>query len=259
VGWIARDWLIYKSRQYCNQYDAIISPSPAMQKILVYYGVKTPITAIPTGIDPSHFQNHYSKQDLMTKFQIPPEHDFLFLYVSRVGKEKNVYFLLDAMKKFVYQHNHHNAHLLMIGGGEELEKVKRYCIQLGLSDCVTFAGAQPKDETNKIFGGADAFVFASITETQGIIIQEAQAAGLPVIAVDEMGPGNYINDGEDGLLVPLNSEAFADKMNYLATHPDIRVAMSTKAKENVLKFTAEKCGEKIEEMYERTIANHHRS
>lgn len=259
VGFLAKRWLIYKSRRYCNQYDAIVSPSDSMKKLLLSYGVTIPITTIPTGIEPSNFTNHYSKEELKKKFKIPAEHDFLFLYTSRIGKEKNVNFLLLAMKKFVFEQKHQNAHLLMVGGGDDLEKTIQYAKKLGLENYVTFAGKQPKEETNKIFGGADAFVFSSITETQGIIIFEAQAAGLPTIAVKIMGPSNYVKDGDDGFLVPLKIEVFADKMEYLSNHDEIRIKMGQRAKNNVLHYTAEKCGQMMEQLLERTVNNHNRS
>jgi glycosyltransferase involved in cell wall biosynthesis len=249
IGSLLRGWIIRKSRNYCNQYDTIITPSPSMKNLLLSYGVTRPIIPIPTGIDLSKFQNQYSKEELKVKYHIPTEQDFIFLYVSRIGKEKNVYFLLEAMRKLISDKTHGNIHLLLVGGGDELENAKNLVKKWGLSSQITFTGGLPKDETNKVFGGADCFVFASVTETQGIIIQEAQASGLPVIAVDKMGPSDYIHNGVDGFLIPLNLSEFTDKMEYILTHPEERKIISEKAKINVQEFTAEKSAEKMEKVY----------
>lgn len=252
--WLAKKWIIWKSRRYCNQYDAIVTPSPSMAKLLVSYGVKTPITSIPTGINLENFKNHYSKEQLKTKYNIPQDQDFIFLYVSRIGKEKNIYFLLEAMRKLIQEKNHKNIHLLMVGGGDELENAKKLVAKWGLSNHITFTGGLPKEETNKTFGGADAFVFASYTETQGIIIQEAQASGLPVIAVNKMGPSGYIKDGIDGFLCPLNIDQFTDIMiRVLMMRPDERKKMGEAAKIDVQEYTAEKSADKMEDLYEKNI------
>ena len=256
LSWVAKRVVIRKSRKYCNQYDAIVTPSPSVAKLLVSYGVKTPITPIPTGIDLSKFENQYSKEELKAKYDIPQDQDFIFLYVSRIGKEKNIYFLLKAAKRLIQDRKHSNAHFLLVGGGDELENAQKLVATWGLGNHITFTGGLPKDETNKIFGGADAFVFASYTETQGIIIQEAQASGLPVIAVNKMGPSDYIKDGIDGFLVPLNIDQFTDIMiRVLMMRPDERKKMGENAKRNVQEFTAEKSADKMEKLYEKTNSN----
>lgn len=255
IGRFLDGWIIRKSRTYCNLYNAVIAPSPSMKKLLIEYGVTTPITVIPTGINLDDFANPYTKEELQAKYHLPASRPFLFLYVSRIGKEKNVYFLINAMKKLVSRRQ--DAHLLMVGGGDEIKKVKSYVRNFGLADHITFTGSLEKPETNKIFGAADVFVFASVTETQGIIIQEAQASCLPVIAVNKMGPSDYINDGKDGFLVPLNVAQFAAKMEYLMTHGEVRQRLSSNAKQNVKQFSAQISADKMERLYEEVSARHH--
>ncbi|OGD56413.1 hypothetical protein A2V71_04770 [Candidatus Berkelbacteria bacterium RBG_13_40_8] len=257
LNWMAKKWVIRKSRNYCNQYDAIVTPSPSMKKLLIEYGVKTQITPIPTGIDLSKFQNQYSKKELKAKYKIPEEQDFIFLYVSRIGKEKNIYFLLETMRKLIKEKNYSKAHLLLVGGGDELEKAKNLIKKWGLEKHFTFTGGLPHEEVIKVFGGADCFVFSSVTETQGIIIQEAQASGLPVIAVNIMGPSDYIKDGIDGFLVPLNINQFTDIMIHVIMMPeDERKKMGENAKRNVQEYTAEKSAIKMEKLYESTKNNY---
>jgi glycosyltransferase involved in cell wall biosynthesis len=80
---------------------------------------------------------------------------------------------------------------------------------------------QPKKEANRYFGGADIFVFPSITETQGIVITEAMAAGIPAVAVGIMGPSDIIRDGVDGFLTPLKTDQFTAKINELLDNKEL--------------------------------------
>lgn len=258
AGGLIKKWIIGRSRYYCNQYDTVVTPSESMKKILLSYGVTKPIEVIPTGVNLAHFQNPYTKAELKAKWHIPDDQDKLILFVGRMSLEKNVESLLEAMQKFVLEKGHRDTHLLMVGSGPLIKKCQKLVKDWGIDQFVTFTGGLDKDETNKTFGGADLFVFASVTETQGLIINEAQAAGLPVLAVNKMGPSNYVHDGVDGILVPLNLDVFTDKMDYLLKNENIRQEMSKHAKEAAKQISTEVCGAKLGKLYESLIANHHR-
>jgi len=89
---------------------------------------------------------------------------------------------------------------------------------LSLSDRVIFAGKQEPDRVVDYYLAADLFVFPSVTETQGLVILEAMAGGLPVVAINAAGSSSMVNDGLDGLLVKEDEHLFARAVIELITH-----------------------------------------
>ncbi len=251
---LVRKYLIRQSRVICNKYDQIITPSESMKKILVSYGVKTPIEAIPTGINIADYQNPYSREELVTKWQVPKEKKLL-LYVSRIAKEKNVGFLFEAIKKLNQKRN--DFHLLMIGGGPELSLYRKKIIDWQLDKIATFTDMLPKAETNRYFGAADIFIFPSVTETQGIVVTEAMAAGTPAVAINQMGPSDIISDGDDGFLVALNVDEFTAKIECLLDDENLRNKMSKISRENAQKFSVKTTSDQMEALYEKIKSNYH--
>lgn len=241
------------TKSYCNKCDQIVTPSSSMKKILRSYGTKTPIEVIPTGVYLENLANPYHKDVLKAQWQIPEDKKIL-LYVSRVAKEKNLTFLFKAIKKLSTRRN--DFHLLIVGGGPELEYYQKLVKNWELSACVTFTGMQEKEKANRFFGAADIFVFPSITETQGIVITEAMAAGIPAVAIDKMGPSDIIQDGIDGFLTPLNLDKFCAKIEALLENKNLREKLGVNALQNAKEFSAKASADKMERLYEKTI-NHY--
>ena len=249
---LVRKYLIKKSRDYCNLYDQLVTPSNSMKKILISYGVKKPIEPIPTGVNISDYERPYSRAGIETKWKVPQDKKLL-LYVSRIAKEKNVDFLFEAVRKLASRRQ--DFHLLLIGGGPELSY---YCSMINkwkINEIVTFTEMQPKQETNRYFGAADIFVFPSITETQGIVITEAMAAGVPAVAVGIMGPRDIIQEGVDGFLTRLNIDEFTGKIESLLNNENLRKQMGECARENAKKFSVKATSDQMEKLYEKT--RHH--
>jgi len=250
---IGRWYVRTRSTNYCNRCDQIITPSNAMREIILGYGVKTPIETIPTGIDLSEFQNPFSRDELFQKWQIPRDKKLL-LYLSRVAKEKNIDFLLDSIKEL--NQKRQDFHLILVGGGKELADYQKKVVQMGLDKVITFTDKQEKKLANRFFGAVDIFVFPSITETQGIVISEAMAAGIPAVAINKMGPSDIIKNNVDGFLCDLNLAEFTAKIESLLDDDSLRIKMGTTARENAKEFSKESCANKMEALYERTIANY---
>ena len=253
---ISRKALISLSRDFCNKCDQIVTPSPSMAKILKSYGVKKPIEAIPTGIYILRLQNHLPGKIIHTQWDIP-ENRKILLYLSRIAKEKNIDFLLKAMKLLIFKRQkkfgHCDVHLLMVGGGPELLHYQQLARKMGIEEYVTFTGMIKYEVATKYYGAAKIFVFPSVTETQGIVVTEAMAAGTPVVAVNKMGPSDLIVNGEDGYLTGLNISEFSGKIEKLLDDEKLYNKMSQKAKINAENFSSETCSIKLENVYEQTI------
>jgi glycosyltransferase involved in cell wall biosynthesis len=259
---LARALLIKTSRDFCNACDQIVTPSPSMAKILKSYGVRKPIEAIPTGIEIENYQNHFPEKFIRAQWDIP-ENRRILLYISRVAKEKNLDFLLKAMVRLIdnrkKKHGLSDVHLVLAGGGPELEHYKEMSKELGLENYISFTDMLKKEVANRYFGAAYIFVFPSITETQGIVITEAMAAGTPVVAIDKMGPSDLVTDGKDGFLTGLVINDFVAKIEKLLDDPPLHTAMIKNARKNAEEYSAEACAAKMEKLYEDTIQLYNRN
>ena len=259
-GDLTRSVFVSLSRDYCNSCDQVITPSESMAKILLRYGVKKPIEVIPTGIHLNELQHPFPRDVIRAKWDIP-ENRKILLYLSRVAKEKNIDFLLKAMRLIVEnrkkKHGKADVHLILAGGGPELNFYKEMVTKMKLDNFVSFTDMLKKETANKYFGAADIFVFPSITETQGIVVTEAMAAGVPVVAVDKMGPSDLVKDGHDGYLTNLNIRDFSGKIEKLLDDYGLRRQMGRNAEKNAVEFSSEACAIKLEKLYEETIQRFH--
>lgn len=191
-----------------NVCDRVISPSEKMRRELLSYGVDKPINVVPNFVYPEKFTS--TEKGFLHKKCSIPEYDQVLLSVGRLGKEKNFTFLLRAFKKVT--DSNANCHLVIVGGGEEAESIKQYSKDLHLSEKVHFTGKIEQKDIAKAYADADIFVFASRTETQGVVILEAAASGLPFVVVKDGAYQNAIIDNQNGYQVPLNVTTFAQKV-----------------------------------------------
>jgi glycosyltransferase involved in cell wall biosynthesis len=166
-----------RSKAVCNKMDVVITPSKIIKKKLLSYGVKKPIHPIPTGI--KRVEKYFTKKELHEEFNIPKSKKIL-LSVGRICKEKNMETLLKIMKDISEKDK--DLFLLLIGPGESTE-FKKIAKDLKIADKVLFTGPLPMEKVQKSYGGADAFVFASKTDTQALVVGEAMMAKTPVIAL----------------------------------------------------------------------------
>lgn len=248
---IGKQFVKTRSTNFCNHCDQIVTPSDAMKDIILGYGVKSPIETIPTGIDLSEFQNPYNRDELAIKWNVPRDKKLL-LYLSRVAKEKNLDFLLDAIKMMSQKRD--DFHLVLVGGGQEFSDYQKKVREMGLDNLVTMTNKQEKENANRFFGAADIFVFPSVTETQGIVISEAMAAGIPAVAVNIMGPSDIIKNGIDGYLTSLNLSEFTGRIESLLDDENLCRKIGAAARENAKEFSKEACAAKMENLYFTVVA-----
>ena len=239
-----RSYLIWRVRAFCNRSDRVIAPSPAMKQTLEEYGVEVPINVNPTGID----IDKYARVDdraARERWQID-EHAKILMYVGRIAEEKNIGLLL---KIFAHLGKTRNVHLLMVGSGPQEARYKTLINSLGLEKKVTWTGMLPHPEVIKLFGIAHVFLFPSVTDTQGIVVAEALAAGAPVVAANKMGPTAVIEDGKNGFLVPARSRAFIDRVETLLDNEKLWHRLSAAARIRARDFSIERTAERLEEIY----------
>ncbi len=248
--WLKRLARAISSRQ-CNQLDAVVAPSEPMLKALRAYGVHQPVEIIPTGMPRAIFAEA-SGAGFRGRHGIAPERPML-LFVGRVAHEKNIGFLLRMMAGL--RQNQPEACLIIAGEGPAEPALRREAEALGLGDSVRFVGYLNRGgELLDCYRAANLFVFASRTETQGLVLLEAMAQGTPVVALAEMGTKDVLKEGEGCRIAPDDPEAFARLVAELLAMPDELRALSARAVEYAHGWRADRMAARMVEMYGRLAA-----
>ena len=173
-----RRFVAHLTKTYANAADAVIVPTTAMEARLRELGVSARIITSPSGIDVARFKAATRRPEVRARLGAALD-GLQLLVVSRLGKEKQIVRVLEAMALAPPA-----THLAVVGEGPERGALEAQAARLGLGGRVRFLGSLAPNELPDIYAGADVFVFASQSETQGLVLAEALAAGLPVAAVD---------------------------------------------------------------------------
>ncbi|MCG9967835.1 glycosyltransferase family 4 protein [Pelotomaculum terephthalicicum JT] len=237
------------SRGFCNHCDLVIVPTAAIEEYLHKIGVKASIRVVPTGIKVADFQSG-DRNWLRRRFDLPGGEKVL-LFVGRLGLEKNIGFLMECFA--IINREMSKVRLVLVGSGPEEEELKSKAKELGIAEQVTFTGVLPPSDVVNCCAGADIFVFSSVTETQGIVIGEAKAAGLPVVAVSAFGVSEMVDDGIDGFLTELEPLQFIEKITLLLKNDDLREKMSHNARKNAENLSTANCTAKLINCYGQVI------
>lgn len=199
---------------YCHLVDAVIAPSRSVAGILQSRGVDKLTAVVPTGLDVNHFRNG-DGSTARCQWNIPPD-GIVVGYVGRLAPEKNLKFLTDCIRVFLKNEPH--AHFLVVGDGSERQEMVQAVTAAGVSSRVHFTGILDGTDLANTYAAMDVFAFTSRTETQGIVLAEAMAAGLPVVALDAPGVREVVRDGENGRLLATQSRRlFVVALRHVAT------------------------------------------
>lgn len=235
---------------FANNCDLVVVPTGVVKQYLLELGVSSPVEVIPTGIVISDFEQGKDQFWLRNQYDIPPSEKVL-LFVGRLGKEKNIPFLLDAFEKV--KESLDRVTLVIVGGGPEEEALKSLTQQLNIDKKVVFTGNLSPQDVIKCYHGADLFVFPSITETQGLVVGEAKAAGLPVVAVNAFGVSEMVVDGEDGFLTEIDVQEFSKKISLLIKDDSLYSKMSKQAKMNAQLISSKNCAHRLAQCYKKLL------
>ena len=200
------------TRTFGNLVDAVIVPTPAMATHLRDIGVEARIEIVPSGIDVERFGAGRRDDALRARVGARPG-DRLLLFVSRLAREKNVELVLRALAET----SDPKLKLVIAGDGPAREELETLADQLGVAARTRFLGAVAREQLPDLYASADAFVFPSTTETQGLVQAEALAAGALVISADT--PSNREVLGNAGRIVAPTVAAFAKAMREAPAAP----------------------------------------
>lgn len=229
--------------------DCVITPSTAIKEFLLQRGLNTEIRVIPNGIDVSSFQSG-NPSYLRERFAIPGGSKVI-LSCSRLGREKNVETVLRA---FAIVARRPDVYLVLVGDGPLREDLEQLSQDLGIRKRTIFAGTVPPSTMPDVYASADLFLFASLTDTQGLVIIEAKAAGLPAVAVGALGVKDMIVDGVDGYLCNNDPSELAEKSSALLDDDSLLADMKSASRKNALSFSREECAKKLFACYQELIS-----
>lgn len=239
------------SRKYCNSCDLLITPSTEMQNVLLSYNVTKPIEVIPTGIRLQRFEGRDRERFRKLKGYKPD--DKLLLFMGRVAEEKNIDFLIKVVHRL--RPEIPQIRFLIAGEGAAKKRLEKLVDELQMQDIVHFAGYLSKEDWRDCYAGSDLFVFASITETQGLVVTEAMAAGTPVVAVGEMGIKDVMASSKGGLVTKLNEEEFTDAVRRMLTDPKLYDQKKSETLTEADKWSSTSMAKRMISAYEKLLKN----
>lgn len=241
------------SRSQCAALDGLIVPSRPMLEALRQYGIDTHARVIPTGIELADFSGG-DGQRFREQHGIPSEQPLL-LYVGRVAHEKNIGFLLETL---IYLKHWHPEILLVIAGeGPASAALKRRATDLNLDAHARFVGYLERSrELLDCYRAADIFVFSSRTETQGLVLLEAMALGVPVVGLAIMGTAEVLQHGRGAHIAQDDVHDFARKVSALLKNDEARAALSISAQEYVREWTAPDMTRRLAHFYEDIVCEY---
>ncbi len=248
---LAAWWAIGNARKYANRADQVIVPTASVQKIIRAWGVSNEnLTVVPTGINEKQFENFHGSE-IRQKYAVG-EAEILLVVITRFTKEKNSQFLFEAVAKVLQKNK--QVKFLAGGDGDLLETLKDIAAEKNIAGQVIFAGFVPNEIKKDYYAAGDIFVFASKSETQGMIISEAMYAGLPVVAVDGPGVRDMVTNQVTGLLTEENEAEFAAAVERLIKDKALRQKFAENAGKIARQFyTATVCAQKLLAVYEQAI------
>ncbi len=192
-----KQFVVELAAGYADLCDQVFAPSQSMAEIVLGRGVRTPVEVVPTGIELSEYAA--SDRRKARSWLALPQDALVIGFVSRLAPEKNLEFLSESVARVLTAEP--DAYFLVIGDGPEKEKVREIFFSRGLEERLRFAGVLEGCMLIDAYHAMDVFVFASKSETQGMVLVEAMAAGVPVVGIRAPGVQDVIEDDVNGRLV----------------------------------------------------------
>ncbi|MDD4975285.1 MAG: glycosyltransferase [Bacteriovorax sp.] len=250
---LGRMYIRFMLQRIFNKADVLIAPTKMMQGILSKYYIQTAVQVIPTGIDENKFFKEKSNSAASHNFVLEGLADKIkdrkvLLYVGRIGKEKNIKFLIDALHQLLP--NNKDAKLVIVGEGPAKEELEDYALQLGLQDHVIFTGFVERDKLAEFYSMAHVFTFASKVESQGLVILESMTCGTPVVAIGEMGTKELMGGDFGGFMVEDNLNLFVEKVELLLSDYQLHKLKSEEALQEATKWKIESMTLRVLKLYE---------
>lgn len=232
---------------FYNSVDRVITPSDSAHKWLLRHSVRKPIDVIPTGVASARMLD---RSEVRMRLGITPESRVL-LYVGRIAKEKNMRLLFEAAA-LAFRRDPH-LRFWLVGDGPYRPECVEHARALGIGDRVKFVGDVPRADVDQYYAAADLFVFGSTTETQGLVVSEAMAYGLPAVVTYGGGAGASVRHGENGLMVKSDPLALAAAVVDLLGDDASYAAMSQAAGRSAQAYSSVDMARRVLNVYDQVM------
>ncbi len=202
---------------YANLCDQVFVPSESISKLVIGRGVQAPVAVVPTGVEVDSFQRGdgpgFRSQSGIT------QDAFVVGHLGRLSVEKNLPFLIRSIIRFMNNYKAQRpVHCLIVGAGPMQSSVRDAFAAAGLKHRLHMAGVLDEEHLADAYHAMNLFAFASKTETQGMVLTEAMASGVPVVAMDAPGVREVVENGVNGcLLQTQDTTEFANALLSIAT------------------------------------------
>jgi 1,2-diacylglycerol 3-alpha-glucosyltransferase len=234
------------TRSQCRDVQGLIAPSEPMRDVLLAYGVTTPIHVLPTGLPEDRF-----KLGVGARFRAEqglPADRPLVTYVGRVAHEKNIEFLVKVFAEV--RRDIPTALFVIAGEGPAREPLRQLVARMGLSDSVRFVGYLDRNTSLlDCYAAADVFVFASRTETQGLVLLEAMAQGTAVVSTAELGTKFVLKPGCGALVVPEQKKEFAAAVAKVLQDKPLRDELRIRGRAYAQTWSSRLLAQRLAEIY----------
>ena len=225
------------TRTVYNRADLVLTPSLTLKRELEEHGVTVPVEYLSNGIDDS---------TVASKLSYAPAGRLL--HAGRLGFEKNIDVVVEAFARFSARRPEYT--LDIVGDGPAKDHIERLAARLGVGDRVRMRGFMDRAALGRIYRDYDAFLTASTIETQGIVLLEAMAAGLPIVAVRALAVPELVGEGRAGVLVqPGDVDGFADALDGLLGDEALRSRMGAAGQTDVKKHALPSIVTRLEQIY----------
>ncbi|OWU83795.1 hypothetical protein ATO6_15275 [Oceanicola sp. 22II-s10i] len=247
---VVAHWIISR---FANRCDRVIVPTPVTRDYIRLIGVDVPVDVQPTGVEMELYCDQPPSRLDDLRRTLNPDGRLLLITVARLSPEKNVAFILLGMARLKVD-GAPRFRLLVLGDGEERGALEAMIEDLGLQDSVHMLGDVSADDVPAHLAISDIFVFASAAETQGMVVLEAMAAGLPVVAVNSSGIDAFVETRQTGYATPENLAIWTDSLHGLMVARAERKSMGAAAREAAAKYSIEAFSERVASIYQAAIA-----
>ncbi len=244
-------FVIDLSTGYANLCDHVIAPSQSVAVLLQQRGVTSPITVVPTGVELDRFAKRSGRR--FRKANGIPADAFLAGHIGRLAPEKNLMFLTRAVARFLQERP--KAWFLVAGSGPLEDGIKEVFAEAGVLDRTRFAGILHGRDLADAYDAMDVFAFASKSETQGMVMAEAMAAGTPVVAVDASGVREVVRDGVNGRKLSVeDGDAFSAALAWIADLPlEGQRRLSRNALRTAREFSSQASAARLASVYQSVL------
>lgn len=246
-----REFVIQLATRYANFCNRVVAPSQSITDLIRSRGVKRPVEEIPTGVDTAFF-GQGNGHTFREQAGLPPS-ALVLGHLGRLAPEKNLIYLCRAVS--IYLRRDTSAWFLLVGEGPIQEELEQLFQEHGVAQRVVMAGKKTGRELQDAYQAMDVFVFASKSETQGMVLTEAMAAGNPVIALEASGTREVVADRKNGRLLKEDAteEAFAEAILEVARDAETHTSWQQNSLQTAQAFSRTTSARKLEALYHKAI------